>query len=84
MFLPWLGKLADMTAVQSPHDADPGQHRGAAGLRKGLAPPWRPAIRARVLSPRQFHDEGGRILQGEEQAAIRKRYWVLKRGRPGQ
>jgi hypothetical protein len=32
MLLPWLGKLSDVTAVQSSHDADPGQHRGAAGL----------------------------------------------------
>jgi hypothetical protein len=33
MLFPWLGKLAGMAAVQRPHDADPGQHRGAAALR---------------------------------------------------
>ena len=33
MLFPLLGKLAGMAAVQRPHDADPGQHRGAAALR---------------------------------------------------
>ena len=71
--------------VKSPHDADPGQHRGAAGLRNedqrlhGRLPFGRGCSAFGSL-----HDAAGLILQGEEQAAIRKRYWILKRGRPGQ
>jgi hypothetical protein len=71
-------------AVQSPHDADPGQHRGAAGLcnederlHGGL-----PFGRG-VLGLWQLRDVTGGIPQGEEPPAIRKRYWILKRGRPG-
>jgi hypothetical protein len=55
--------------VQRPHDADPGQHRGTAGLcnederlHGGL-----PFGRG-VLRLRQLHDVVGSVPQGEEQA----------------
>lgn len=71
--------------VQRAHDADPRQHCRAAALshkdqrlHRGLP------LRRIVLRLRQFHDVVGRVAQGDEAAAIWKRYWILKRGGPGQ
>ena len=71
--------------VQRPHDADPGQHRGAAGLCNedqrlhGGLPFGR-----RVFGFRQLRDVAGGILQGDERASPRKRNRILKRGGPGE
>ena len=74
-FALWIKSPFDVT-VQRPHDADPGQDRRAAvlcnedqRLHGGLP------FRRGVLGVRQLRDVAGGISQGEELAAIRKRYW---------
>jgi hypothetical protein len=67
-------ELANMVAVQCPHDADPREHRRAVRFRDqdqrfhGSLP-----LRRRVLGLRKLRDVGAGVLQRDELAAARQR-----------
>jgi hypothetical protein len=72
-------KLANVAAVQRPHEANPRKHRRPARRRHqdqrfhGRLP-----LRGRVLGFRQFRDVIAGILEGDELAAARQRDRFLK------